>query len=318
LSQPAWQSPEVLAGAPPTRASAVFSFATLLWCVLTWQYPCVLVPREERPEEFASAAAGGRPIVRGSRMRAPSPSRSHSHSASSSASVSASNSYAGSYRAVGMGVAVPSILKSTRAPVSVAVSPPAAVRPATQANERAALLSSPLLPQGAGNSASSAMGEMVRSAPYSAGGPPSPDLSPPSSPRATFDPLDGDADRDADLDEQDPDVGGCAAPAVVLDVVRLRDLKTAQRFVMIENRRPPLPRGLPAPVARLIELCWDENPEDRPSFDIIVDHLEQQCGELAHLQLPLSMPMPTHTQQGDAVHLYFQQMSPTEIASSWA
>jgi len=43
--------------------------------------------------------------------------------------------------------------------------------------------------------------------------------------------------------------------------------------VSMEHARPPLPSGTPRPVLDLIEECWREDPQQRPSFDDIADTL---------------------------------------------
>eukprot|EP01105_Mastigella_eilhardi_P007948 TRINITY_DN1967_c0_g1_i2.p1 TRINITY_DN1967_c0_g1~~TRINITY_DN1967_c0_g1_i2.p1 ORF type:complete len:618 (-),score=129.83 TRINITY_DN1967_c0_g1_i2:34-1887(-) len=40
-----------------------------------------------------------------------------------------------------------------------------------------------------------------------------------------------------------------------------------------EGMRPPIPADTPTLYARLMEDCWDEDPQDRPSFDIILERL---------------------------------------------
>jgi hypothetical protein len=118
----------------------------------------------------------------------------------------------------------------------------------------------------------------------------------PSSPTTLSD---NDDDHDASDDEdaaaaaaaEAAAAAAAAASAVVYDCIPLSDLKLAQRYVLSEGRRPPLPLGIPPAVSRLLEYCWDENPDDRPSFDIIVDYLQAECAdELAGMNLPLPLP----------------------------
>jgi hypothetical protein len=114
----------------------------------------------------------------------------------------------------------------------------------------------------------------------------------------------GERDAASDEEEQPPPV------ALVYDLTPLCDLKTAQEHIMKNNLRPPLPRGLPEPVARLMELCWDENPEERPSFEIITDYLREQCGEMASLPLPLPIPSQHAHDEEDGVIV--------EASTAWA
>lgn len=72
--------------------------------------------------------------------------------------------------------------------------------------------------------------------------------------------------------------------------VDLTDLKLCQRFVLTEGVRPAIPLGCPASVAQLLRNCWDENPDDRPSFDIIVEYLDLHQKDIDALDLPLALP----------------------------
>ena len=279
LSQAAWQSPEVLGGGAPTKSSAVYSFGMVLWGLLTRQYPCVSVPCEE--VAATSAAASGYAVTRG--VRAPSPSRSASSSYSASQSYSQQSTFA------------PSILKSTGRSAAVLASPPkigsavASPQPLVPAADRDGLLS-PLatnLRNGASHpsdSASSSLGvadhraiTIDGGAGSSAGADDDEEDTPPSTPPPALPSI-----SDPNDDAYDP-------PPVSYECVRLSSLKVTQQFILVENRRPPLPLGLPPAVSHLLTLCWDENPDDRPSFEIIVEYLQEQCGELAHLQLPLAI-----------------------------
>lgn len=92
----------------------------------------------------------------------------------------------------------------------------------------------------------------------------------------------------------------------------LRDIRTCQHYIVRESARPPIPLRCPAPLVRLLELCWADDPDDRPHFDMIVDFLEKlihdikeeeketQRGGQRHrasmlglLGLPLPLPLPT-------------------------
>jgi hypothetical protein len=45
-NHPAWLAPEILAGGQSNKNSAVYSFAMILWSMLTWSYPSILIPRD--------------------------------------------------------------------------------------------------------------------------------------------------------------------------------------------------------------------------------------------------------------------------------
>lgn len=49
-------------------------------------------------------------------------------------------------------------------------------------------------------------------------------------------------------------------------------------FVTVKKGRPELtkiPNDAPNFLVQLMKLCWDDNPEDRPSFDEIITFLRQ-------------------------------------------
>jgi hypothetical protein len=304
LSQPAWQSPEMLAGTPPSRASAVYSFGVILWQLLTWTYPCVLVPREQ-PQQYqdvetsrrsAAFPIHGRHHGRGSIVRrAPSPSRSYSYSYSPSAGSS-------------LGVSVSSY--PVQAPLASLVDVrsssllAAAALSSHASNTDASILKSSARDEPAGVGLSSGGGPLgLGGASAAAAAAAAEDRTPPSSPGHSVPSSpttlsDNDDDHDASDDEDaaaaaaaEAAAATAAANAVVYDCIPLSDLKLAQRYVLSEGRRPPLPLGIPPAVSRLLEYCWDENPDDRPSFDIIVDYLQAECAdELARMNLPLQLP----------------------------
>lgn len=41
--------------------------------------------------------------------------------------------------------------------------------------------------------------------------------------------------------------------------------------VSMQSARPPFPTDTPEAIMKLIEQCWSEDPEQRPSFDIVAD-----------------------------------------------
>jgi serine/threonine protein kinase len=46
-------------------------------------------------------------------------------------------------------------------------------------------------------------------------------------------------------------------------------------IVAFEDRRPEIPDFVPAPARELIENCWATDPDDRPTFEEIVDRLAE-------------------------------------------
>lgn len=51
--------------------------------------------------------------------------------------------------------------------------------------------------------------------------------------------------------------------------------RTSHEKAVIEGRRPSIPDSTPRLYADLIRYCWDKKPEDRPSFDDIIEELER-------------------------------------------
>jgi len=49
----------------------------------------------------------------------------------------------------------------------------------------------------------------------------------------------------------------------------------------LERRRPRLPEGTPVAVARLMEQCWEAEPTDRPTFEVIEQALVQTANSLS-------------------------------------
>ena len=45
--------------------------------------------------------------------------------------------------------------------------------------------------------------------------------------------------------------------------------------VMKTNLRPSIPSNCPAPLAKLLQQCWAQNPEERPEFSDIYERLNQ-------------------------------------------
>jgi len=249
LPQPAWQSPEVLAGSAPTRSSAVYSFGVILWCLLTWQYPYVLVPAESNESQHSRMYHG--------HGRAPSPSRSTS-------------SFGYSSHIHSSGVASvptrPSILKSPRLPDDEHDHDephhhdPTTARIDVDRDEQRARA------EQSGVSRSDSPSPVHSTINMSAVG------------------VDGYGDGDGDVDTLE----GSGAPPIVYERIPIDDVKTARTHILVANRRPPLPSSIPAPLLRLIELCWDESPDDRPSFSIIEDFLHECEGCLDEVTLPLA------------------------------
>jgi hypothetical protein len=113
------------------------------------------------------------------------------------------------------------------------------------------------------------------------------DLSPPSSPGTSRPPSPSHHSSESGSD----DVGDEEAPVPVTYVsVELTDLKLCQRFVLTAGVRPPIPIGCPESISQLLRNCWDENPDDRPSFEIIVEYLDLHQKEFEALDLPLALP----------------------------
>lgn len=51
----------------------------------------------------------------------------------------------------------------------------------------------------------------------------------------------------------------------------------------IRNRKRPELKGISSSYRELIEICWDENPVNRPSFDEIVQMLKKDSGFITDL-----------------------------------
>jgi hypothetical protein len=53
------------------------------------------------------------------------------------------------------------------------------------------------------------------------------------------------------------------------------------KTVVIDERRPAIPEWLAPGVSALITDCWADNPDDRPSFDEIVERLQDMDFKVA-------------------------------------
>jgi hypothetical protein len=45
--------------------------------------------------------------------------------------------------------------------------------------------------------------------------------------------------------------------------------------MVLEGTRPEIPDYVPSPVQRLLTDCWADDPDERPTFDEIVDRLRE-------------------------------------------
>lgn len=316
VNLPAWAAPEVLAGGPTTRAANVYSFAVLLWCMLTRAYPCVLVPSEH----VAAATAGGEV------SRSASNSTSRSGSFISLSAAASGGSLLSPHHAHGQTrVLTPTPLASSLSPAPIIdgrrtsrITPLGSSSPGgatnnilkssrgglTSAtgtvpagNERDALLAPPSQPPPLTTTvaASSSLGGAFSDLPSPR--PLSPSYTSGSS-DSDVDDFDGAGVRGGSLagssEEEDDleDIDSEEPPPVCYVRVPLNDLKVCQRLVLTSNARPPIPRSCPPAVARLLEQCWDENPEDRPTFDLVTEYLELNCQELDATPLPLPLHQP--------------------------
>lgn len=299
---PAWAAPEVLAcSGSPTRSAGVHSFGVILWQLLTWSYPCVRVP-----VDMASGVGGGGGVAN------LEPSRSHSHESRSTSSQSFSTSGGGgtsmtsttskhTKRSMASGhqhVPRPSIILK-RVAVEGDATPSQLPSSSTAPTASSHLIAgSSSIVSSTGSTPPTLSPPLHRVTPAELVSPDSRlidvggDLSPPSSPGGSSRPdspsnlheidSDNDSDDDADVDDDAP-------PELHYVTVPLSDLKTCQRYVL-GGVRPPIPLGCPPVVARLLEQCWDENPEERPTFELVVEYIETQCREtMETMQLPLSI-----------------------------
>eukprot|EP00029_Vermamoeba_vermiformis_P009351 TRINITY_DN4633_c1_g1_i1.p1 TRINITY_DN4633_c1_g1~~TRINITY_DN4633_c1_g1_i1.p1 ORF type:complete len:529 (-),score=229.48 TRINITY_DN4633_c1_g1_i1:181-1767(-) len=53
------------------------------------------------------------------------------------------------------------------------------------------------------------------------------------------------------------------------------------RAVCDKRERPPIPADVPAPIKKLMEAAWNEDPSARPSFDQIINYLDEAMIECA-------------------------------------
>ena len=56
--------------------------------------------------------------------------------------------------------------------------------------------------------------------------------------------------------------------------------EVAVRVKLNKNYRPVIPENVPEEIAELMECCWDENPEKRPSFSEIINFLDEYLKNL--------------------------------------
>jgi hypothetical protein len=49
---------------------------------------------------------------------------------------------------------------------------------------------------------------------------------------------------------------------------------------MLDSGRPPIPLQCPDSLARLLKLCWEENVNERPTFEVIVTFLKDTVRSL--------------------------------------
>jgi sterile alpha motif and leucine zipper-containing kinase AZK len=52
-------------------------------------------------------------------------------------------------------------------------------------------------------------------------------------------------------------------------------LKVLHQYVAIDNYRPEITKGFNQDIANLIRICWDNDPNKRPSFKMIIEHLNK-------------------------------------------
>jgi serine/threonine protein kinase len=55
----------------------------------------------------------------------------------------------------------------------------------------------------------------------------------------------------------------------------IHDIFELKKMVCDKHKRPELPSSCPAPLANLIKLCWHKDPAKRPSFEQILNTLQQ-------------------------------------------
>jgi serine/threonine protein kinase len=77
--------------------------------------------------------------------------------------------------------------------------------------------------------------------------------------------------------------------------VPYRDMNTVQVSVAVltKGMRPTMPRVSPPEYATLINDCWHQDPEKRPTFDYIVDRLQAFLNNLS--AFTASIPTATST-----------------------
>ena len=71
--------------------------------------------------------------------------------------------------------------------------------------------------------------------------------------------------------------------------VDIDSVETAQKYIVRYRARPPMPKNCPKSLQKLIQMCWEEAPEQRPEFDLIVETLEENKNAIPLNDYPLKI-----------------------------
>ena len=106
---------------------------------------------------------------------------------------------------------------------------------------------------------------------------------------------------------------GCILWECITGVQPWGECNNLMQIVMavgVERRRPPLPKGIPAPLASIIRECWRHNPALRPSMKEIAQRLhtlqreeEQALAFKAAAQLATKKSSPYGTSKRQSPHV---------------
>jgi len=284
-----WAAPEMILGQGASKASDVFSFGIVLWELLTWRVPSVMISVAMLQEDSVRCHAStfDHPLLKIiSEQRGGGKEASHQSQGSSFLGVFSHSS------SLGATPAKQRTQEKTQKQGDQSRSQTNTTRSKHRSRSRSfsgdpdrevAISSDTSAPHVSARK--SIAGSLIVPAELYAGGKPSkhsPDSSQSNSaPTAVFERNRISERRGGDFPLVSDDD---------LTMIEISDMRIAEELMCKRNIRPPMPVGIPSELYSLIEKCWCADPSSRPSFSDIIMELDnciiqQRC----HIDIPCAV-----------------------------